>query len=281
MSVFGGQVMAVTFEKSILTRQQRIQIAEQLARDNLPTVDMLQEIPTVRESFYTKYAKRWIDVLVSLLALIITIPVNLVIAVITLFDVGRPILFKQQRVGKDEHMFTIVKFRNMRNTTDERGELLPPSRRVTKFGKFVRKTSLDELLNFWCILKGDMSIIGPRPLEDIYIPRYSRRHRFRLKVRPGLECPPRNRVKNGWTWSDQFENDIWYVENVSFLTDCKMLWYLIRFAFDRKSANARAVRGRGIFMGYDLQGNAINLEDIPEDYIDRTLNTYKEESALE
>ena len=162
----------------------------------------------------------------------------------------------------------LIKFRNMRNTTDEKGELLPPAQRVTKFGKFVRKTSLDELLNFWSILKGDMSLIGPRPLVPEYTHRYNKRHKQRLAVRPGLECPPRELNNRVWTWQEQFENDVWYVENVSFLTDCKMIVNLIRFALDRKSANARAMAERGTFMGYDLDGIAINLDGVPQEYID-------------
>lgn len=258
-------------DRKVLTKEQRLRVAEELAKDRLPIINRMQPVPKVRNTFYIRHLKRWIDVIISLIALLVTLPINLVIGVITFFDVGCPIFFKQERIGKDEKPFTIVKFRNMRNTTDERGELLPPSQRVTKFGKFVRKTSLDELLNFWSVFKGDMSLIGPRPLEGVYTSRYSDRHRQRLMVRPGLECPPRKLDGRPWTWSEQFENDIWYVENVSFLTDCKMLWYLVRFALDRKSANARATVGRGIFMGYDLDGNAINLEEVSQEYIDRVL----------
>ena len=96
---------------------------------------------------------------------------------------------------------------------------------------------------------------------------YSKRHRHRLDVRPGLECPPRNLSHSVWTWNDQLENDVWYVENVSFKTDCYMFCNLVRFAFDRKNANARAVAKRGSFMGYDSCGNAINDAQIPEEYL--------------
>lgn len=189
----------------------------------------------------------------------------------TLKDVGRPILFEQKRVGKDGREFTLIKFRNMTNERDERGELLPPSQRVTKFGKLMRKTSLDELLNFWSVFKGDMSLIGPRPLVPEYTSRYSKRHKMRLAVRPGLECPPRELSDHAWTWQEQFENDIWYVEHVSFATDCRMFLNLVRFALDRKNSSVRAAANRGPFTGYDEAGNAISLNQLDQAYIDAYL----------
>ena len=156
----------------------------------------------------------------------------------------------------------------MRNTVDERGELLPAAQRVTRFGKFVRKTSLDELLNFLSIFKGDMSIIGPRPLVPEYSHRYNKRHAARLAVRPGLECPPRELNENVWTWQEQLDNDVWYVENLSLKVDCIMAINLVKFAFDRKSATARATAQRGTFMGYSEDGVAINMAGVPQEYID-------------
>ena len=207
--------------------------------------------------------------LIHIFACIVTLPINLIIGIITFFDVGNPIFFRQERLGKDGKIFYIIKFRNMRDIRDECGELLPPAHRITKFGKFVRKTSLDELLNFWSVLKGDMSLIGPRPLVPEYYCRYNARHVNRFALRPGLECPPSSLSDHVRTWHEQFENDIWYVENVSFLTDCKMIYNLICFALDRKSSNARAVSARGTFMGYDFNGKAINMDDVPQEYIDR------------
>ena len=252
-----------------LTKNQRWQVADMLAADRLDMINKTCELVQVKRTIYTRFIKRTIDIVVSLIALIVTLPINLVIAVVTFFDVGRPIFFVQERVGKDGKIFHIIKFRNMRNTRDEKGELLPAKQRVTKFGRFVRKTSLDELMNFWSILKGDMSLIGPRPLVPEYSHRFNARHRQRLAVRPGLECPPHQLNGRVWTWHEQFENDVWYVENVSFLTDCRMIINLIRFALDRKSTEARATATRGIFMGYDLQGMAISLEDVPEEYFTR------------
>lgn len=257
-------------DRADLTKAQRWQVADWLAEDRLEHINtMCEPVKISKHRFYVRYVKRAIDIAVSLFALICTLPINLIIGIITLFDVGRPIFFKQTRIGRNGTPFCIIKFRNMRDTKDEKGELLPPAMRVTKFGKFVRKTSLDELLNFWSILKGDMSLIGPRPLVPEYVTRYNKRHYQRLNVRPGLECPPRKLDGHVWTWQEQFENDVWYVENVSFLIDCKMIVNLVRFALDRKSAAARACTQRGIFMGYDLDGAAINLSGVPQEYIDR------------
>ncbi len=259
-------------DKEQLTRDMRWEIAAALAEERLDKVNQITNKITFKKTIYSCCVKRIIDILVSVLALIITLPINVIIGIITYFDVGRPIFFKQIRVGRNGKEFQIVKFRNMKNTRDKNGDLLPPSQRVTKFGKFVRKTSLDELLNFWCILKGDMSLFGPRPLGPEYIDRYSERHKQRLLVRPGLECPPRKHDGKVWTWQEQFENDVWYVEHVSFITDCKMFINLIRFALDKKSANARALSSRGIFMGYGDDGCAITLEEIPQEYVDKVLS---------
>ena len=255
-------------DRALLSKAQRADLARRLAEERLTTVNQKCVPVHPRVSFYTRFVKRAIDIAVSLLALTVTLPINLVIGVITYFDVGRPIFFTQDRIGKDGKLFKIVKFRNMTNETDAKGELLPAAQRVTKFGSFVRKTSLDELLNFWSILKGDMSLIGPRPLPPSYATRFNERHMKRNAVRPGLECPPRKKVVALRNWQDQFENDIWYVENVSFKTDCKMIWYLIRFALDRKNATLRATKIRSSFVGYDWDGRAISYEEVPQQYFD-------------
>lgn len=257
-------------ERVQLTKAQRWEIADWLKQDRIDNINKrCKPVNKSKHTFYVKYVKRIIDIVVSLLALVGTFPINLLIGIITCLDVGRPIFFMQTRIGKDGVPFKLVKFRNMRNTVDEKGELLHASLRVTKFGKFIRKTSLDELLNFWSIFKGDMSLIGPRPLVPEYVARYNVRHYDRLSVRPGLECPPRNTDNMATTWQEQFENDIWYVENVSFLTDCKMMVMLVRLALDRKATTARSsVASKGSFMGYDENGTAINLDAVPQEYID-------------
>ena len=255
-------------DRNDLTKAQRWYVADRLADDRLPEINKSLEDVHPKKTFYSIYVKRLLDILISAIALLITFPVNLLIGIGTLIDVGRPIFFHQDRLGKDGRIIHITKFRNMKDTHDERGEILPPSQRVTKFGKFVRKTSLDELLNFWNILIGDMSVIGPRPLVPEYAHRYNKRHVKRMAVRPGLECPPRENLDHVWSWQEQFDNDVWYVENVSFAVDCKMIWQLFKFSIDRKSTAARAVSARGTFMGYSEDGRAITLEEVPQEYID-------------
>ncbi len=257
-------------DSSCLTKAQRWQIADWMAEARLPQINAGLMPVKPRRSFYGTYIKRVIDIAVSLAALLVTLPINLILGLVTYFDVGRPVLFAQERMGKDGKVFLLVKFRNMTNETDETGELLPPAQRVTGWGRFVRKTSLDELLNFWSVLKGDMSLIGPRPLPPEYTHRYHARHKMRLAVRPGLECPPHEPTSHVRTWHEQFENDVWYVENLSFRTDCRMLLNLVRFALHPKNTADRASAGRkGTFMGYDTEGRAVNTEAIPTEYLER------------
>lgn len=260
-------------KKKDLTKKMRWDVADKLAHDRLPHINVYCKDVTPVNSFYSKYGKRILDLIVSTPLLIITLPINVVIAIITFFDVGSPIFFKQERVGKNGKIFYIVKFRNMKNIYDDRGELLPENDRVTKFGRFMRKTSLDELLNFWSIIKGEMSIIGPRPLVPEYTNRYNKRHKARLSVRPGLECPPRGKIDHVWDWQEQFENDVWYVENISLKTDIHEIIQLFKFTFDRKNSSARAAVSRGTFMGYSEDGKAINMDGVPDEYIDSVINS--------
>jgi lipopolysaccharide/colanic/teichoic acid biosynthesis glycosyltransferase len=242
-----------------------------IAEENLEYVNAHSRKVSPRHSFYTRYGKRIIDIIVSVAAIVITLPVNVVLGFCTVCDVGRPIIFKQERVGIKEKPFTILKFRNMSNATDEKGLLLPPDQRVTKFGKFVRKTSLDELLNFWSILKGEMSIIGPRPLPYDYLNFYSDRHRMRFSVRPGLECPLLYAAEDKVIWSDKFENDIYYIENVSFLLDIKMIFALVRMVFDKEGTAIRGNAIRGSFMGYNRNGTSINSQKVQRNYFEKAI----------
>lgn len=260
-------------DRSKLTKDQRWAIADRLAEERLSAIDETLDDVVPSKTLYARFVKRALDVAISACALVVCSPVNAILGVVTYFDVGFPIFFKQQRIGRAGKPFTLVKFRNMRNAFDDNGELLSPSERVTRFGKFVRRTSLDELLNFWSVLKGDMSILGPRPLVPEYTHRYNKRHRMRLAVRPGLECPPRHLGDHVWTWQEQLDNDVWYVENLSFKTDCIMFVNLVRFALDRKSTAARTTAQRGTFMGYSLDGVAITLEDVPQEYIDACIQS--------
>ena len=254
-------------------------IALMSARDNLERVNKESKGVKVKKSFYSKHLKRIIDLIIVIPVFIVLLPLNFIIGIITYFDVGMPIFFKQERTGKEGKHFNLIKFRNMTNEKDEFGNLLPPSQRVTKFGKFVRKYSLDELLNFWSILKGDMSIIGPRPLPSSFDERYSNRHRMRNAVRPGLECPSINTDGHVRLYQEQFENDIWYVENISFLTDIKMVIALFRMVFNSSERGDHASVGGGEFVGYDENGRAFSMRMIPKKYELEYQSLLKEETG--
>jgi len=215
-----------------------------------------------RDTFYTRHGKRALDILIALPAFVILLPFNCVFGICTYMDVGKPIFFRQTRVGKDGKPFTMIKFRNMSEKRDADGKLLPPSQRVTKFGKFMRKFSLDELLNFWSILKGDMSIIGPRPQPVFIYERMCDRHKMRTAVRPGLECPRVIHVDGEELCKFQrtFENDVWYVENVSLLQDIRMLFLLVKMTFSMgKRGNQAQGKGISYFLGYNGDGIAISM----------------------
>lgn len=250
-----------------LASDYKTEIAEYIKRDNLELVNQKVPVVHVKKSFYTQYGKRALDIVLSLVALIVTAPINAIIAIITFFDVGRPLIFKQYRMGMNKKKFTIYKFRNMTNETDRNGCLLPPSQRVTKWGKFVRKTSLDELLNFIPILIGDMSIIGPRPLLDSYIERLNERHRAIYAVRPGLECPPIKKVDHTLSWQERLDNYVWYVENCSLWVDIQLCFRVIQIAFDRKNTSQRSNASQGGFMGYDMDGKVIYSKAVPDLYV--------------
>lgn len=241
-------------------------IAGLAASDNLKFVNENSRPVHPKSSFYLKYIKRILDLILTIPVFVILLPINLVLGIITFLDVGRPIFFRQKRTGKDGKAFCLVKFRNMTNEKDEYGNLLPPSQRVTRFGAFVRKYSLDELLNFWSIIKGDMSLIGPRPLPVEFEERYSERHKMRCAVRPGLECPCIHSDHHVRFYQEQFENDIWYVENASFIVDCKMVWSLVKMVLNFRERGDHAKVGGGNFVGYNDAGEAFSMRRVPEKY---------------
>lgn len=266
-------------EYADLSDEQRRKLARLVADDNMEDANAGFQPYKVRDCFYTRYGKRALDFLIAIVALTVFAPVNLAILVITYFDVGRPIFFRQERAGKDGKVFTLVKFRNMTNECDANGNLLPAEQRVTKWGRFVRRTSLDELLNFWSILKGDMSVIGPRPLPLDYYERFSKRHNMRHLVRPGLECPMHGGLVDDMSWQMRFENDVWYVQHISFLTDVKLLWGLFADTF---WSEKRKQRGKGIgasggdFIGYRKDGTAVGAFQIPIKYYAELTKLLKE-----
>lgn len=189
----------------------------------------MEELPQIKNTIYTKYIKRLLDIIFSGIAIVILSPVFLVLTLLELIIHGRPILYAQERPGLHGKIFKIYKFRSMTNKTDNKGQLLPGNQRLTSFGRFIRRFSLDELPELFCIFAGKMSIIGPRPLLPQYLPYYTRRHMIRHEVRPGFACVPLKPMKT-WTWNDQFENDIWYIENCSFLVDIKEVLAVLREA---------------------------------------------------
>jgi lipopolysaccharide/colanic/teichoic acid biosynthesis glycosyltransferase len=174
-------------------------------------------------SFYAKYIKRLIDIILSLLVIVLFCWLYAIVAILVRVKLGSPVLFKQTRPGKDEKIFNMFKFRTMTDERDANGELLPDEVRLTSFGSFLRKTSLDELPEFFNILKGDMSFIGPRPLLVKYLPYYNERERLRHSIRPGLTGWAQAHGRNAISWEKKFEYDVWYVEHMSFLTDIRVI----------------------------------------------------------
>lgn len=177
---------------------------------------------------YKKCWKRCLDFLLSLCGILVLSPVLLVLGVLVRVKLGSPILFRQERPGKQEKIFTLCKFRTMTDEKDAEGKLLPDAVRLTRFGKFLRATSLDELPELFNILKGDMSIIGPRPLLVSYLPYYTERERLRHSVRPGLTGLAQVSGRNFIDWDRRLEKDVEYVENLSFRMDLKVLWMTVQ-----------------------------------------------------
>ncbi len=173
---------------------------------------------------YRKFFKRFLDIVLSGCALIVLSPVMLVTAVLVRFKLGAPVIFCQQRPGKNEKIFKMYKFRSMTDKRDENGELLPDDARLTAFGKKLRSTSLDELPELWNIFKGDMSIVGPRPLLVKYLPRYNEEQRHRHDVRPGLTGLAQVNGRNAISWEEKFALDVEYVRNVTFVGDMKIVF---------------------------------------------------------
>jgi len=183
---------------------------------------------------YKHFFKRVLDILISGMGLICLSPVLLVLAVLIKLKLGSPIIFKQERPGLDEKIFTLKKFRTMTDERDENGKLLPDAVRLTKFGKFLRSTSLDELPELWNIFCGDMSLIGPRPLLVSYLPYYTEREKLRHTVRPGLTGLAQVSGRNFLEWDKRLEKDAEYVENLSFGLDIKIFFTTIKKVFVRE-----------------------------------------------
>lgn len=202
-----------------------------------------------KKGIYEKYFKRPCDFFMALFALVLLSPVMLLIAILVRIKLGSPIIFKQQRPGKDEKIFTLYKFRTMTDERDEDGNLLPDCERMTRFGRFIRSTSLDELPELFNIIKGDMSFIGPRPLLVQYLPLYNDYQRRRHEVRPGLTGLAQVRGRNAITWEEKFRLDIEYVDNLTLLNDIKIFLITIKKVLLREGINSSTFETMEYFKG--------------------------------
>lgn len=187
---------------------------------------------------YAKYFKRILDFILAIVLFIITLPILLVVGILVRINLGSPVIFKQKRPGKNEKEFTLYKFRTMTDKRDDKGELLPDDERLTKFGLFLRSTSLDELPELINIIKGDMSFVGPRPLLTEYLDLYNEKQKHRHDVRPGLTGLAQVNGRNLLEWEKRFGYDIEYVNNVSFKEDVKIVFKTISLVLNRKGISS-------------------------------------------
>ena len=189
---------------------------------------------------YERFFKRPLDLLCGLAAVLVFWWLYLILALLVRVKLGSPVLFAQERAGKDEKIFTLYKFRTMTDARDEHGNLLPDEVRLTRFGKLLRATSLDELPEAFNIIKGDMSVIGPRPLLVRYLPRYSKEQHRRHEVRPGLSGYAQVHGRNAVSWQEKFQMDVAYVDHITFFVDLKIIWDSIIVAFIRRDGISSA-----------------------------------------
>lgn len=205
-----------------------------------------------KRGIYEKYIKRMLDIILSLVAIVILSPVLLIVAVLVRVKLGSPVLFKQERPGLDEKIFRLYKFRTMKDARDSDGNLLPDEERMTKFGSALRKTSLDELPELVNILKGDMSIIGPRPLLVKYLPLYNDMQKRRHEVRPGFTGLAQVNGRNSITWEEKFEWDVKYVDNITFLGDCSIILKTVKTVFLKEGISSETSVTMEEFKGSDM-----------------------------
>lgn len=202
-----------------------------------------------KRGIYERYIKRILDIILSLIILIFFWWLILIIAILVKIKLGSPVIFKQPRPGKDEKIFNMYKFRTMTDERDHNGELLPDEKRLTGFGRFLRKTSCDELLEIFNILKGDMSFIGPRPLLVRYLDRYSEEQHHRHDVRPGLTGYAQVHGRNAISWEEKFALDLEYVKNITFLGDVKIFIETLQVVLKREGISSATSATMEEFMG--------------------------------
>lgn len=200
---------------------------------------------------YRKFFKRVFDIFLSGFALLILSPLFILLTIMVRVKLGSPVFFKQQRPGKNEKVFTMYKFRTMTDEKDEEGNLLPDEKRLTRFGKFLRATSLDELPEIWNIFKGDMSIIGPRPLLVQYLPLYNEFQKRRHEVKPGLTGHAQVSGRNAISWDEKFEKDMEYIDNISFWLDIKIFFKTIKKVLKKDDISQEGQATMEYFMGND------------------------------
>lgn len=199
---------------------------------------------------YKNFFKRLLDFFISLIGFIFISPIFIIVWVWLAFaNKGAGAFFFQERPGKDEKIFKVIKFKTMTDERDAMGILLPDSERLTKVGRFVRKTSIDELPQLWNVLKGDMSLIGPRPLRTYYLPLYNKTQKRRHDVRPGITGWAQVNGRNAISWTKKFEHDVYYVDNISFVFDLKILFLTIKKVFARDGINKEGYETTEAFNG--------------------------------
>lgn len=198
---------------------------------------------------YRKYVKRLLDIVLSLCAIIVLSPIYILLGILVRIKLGSPVLFHQDRPGRDGKIFHMYKFRSMTDEKDENGELMPDEVRLTPFGRRLRSTSLDELPELFCILKGDMSLVGPRPLLVQYLPLYNERQRHRHDVRPGLTGWAQVNGRNTLTWPQKFEYDVEYTEKVSLLMDIKILFMTVANVLKKEGISPEGAATMDFFKG--------------------------------
>ena len=203
---------------------------------------------------YKLFFKRFFYFIFSLIAIIMLSPVYLIVIVLVSIKLGSPVFFTQKRPGKDEKIFKMYKFRTMTNEVDENGNLLPDDKRLTKFGKLLRSTSLDELPELFNILKGDMSIVGPRPLLVRYLPLYNEYQKHRHDARPGFTGWAQCNGRNSISWEEKFDLDVYYVNHITFLLDVKIIFKTVKTVLCREGISSEASATMEEFRGSQNEG---------------------------
>lgn len=203
---------------------------------------------------YRLFFKRFLDFILSLLVIIVLSPVYLIVAILVRLKLGSPVIFTQERPGKNENIFKIYKFRTMSDDRDYDGNLLPDEVRLTKFGKLLRSTSLDELPELFNILKGDMSIVGPRPLLVRYLPLYNEQQKHRHDVRPGFTGWAQCNGRNAISWEEKFDLDIYYADHISFLLDIKIILKTVKTVLFREGISSETSVTMEEFRGSQNEG---------------------------